>query len=194
MQDKNDDVLAFMAEMSDVKPLAQTEHVTITAQETSLAQKLKREALEREEAKLAYQLTLELQEYLDPYDLLTHKQDGIQEGVYKNLRLGKYPIENRVSLLKMSLAEARERLIQVIEKAYEKGQRVILIQHGLGLNSQPKPGKLKSYINVWLAQFPQVIAFHSAHKQHGGSGNTYVMLKKNPQQKLINREKHQKRY
>ena len=110
MQDKNDDVLALMAEMSDVKPLAQTEHVTITPQETSLAQKLKREALEREEAKLAYQLTLELQEYLDPYDLLTHKQDGIQEGVYKNLRLGKYPIENRVSLLKMSLAEAKASL------------------------------------------------------------------------------------
>jgi len=194
MQDQNDDVLAFMAEMSDVKPLAQTEHVALTPQETSLAQKLKRAALEHEEAKLAYNLTLELQEYLDPYDLLEYKQDGIQEGVYKNLRLGKYPIEHRVSLLKMNLDEARDRLIQAIESAYEKGQRVILLQHGLGLNSQPKPGKLKSFINTWLTQFSQVIAYHSAHKQHGGSGNTYVMLKKNPQQKLINREKHKKRF
>ena len=68
------------------------------------------------------------------------------------------------------------------------------IQHGIGINSKPIPAKLKSYINLWLPTLPQVIACHSAHKSHGGLASTYVMMKKNPQQKLINREKHAKRF
>ncbi|MET1219647.1 MAG: DNA endonuclease SmrA [Glaciecola sp.] len=184
----------FWAEMADVKPLSGSDSVVLKPQQNSLAATLKRQALESESRHTFHGLSLELTDYLDPYDLLSYKQNGIQEGVFKNLRTGKYPIEQRISLQKLALEEARRVLIDAFEKSFAQGVRVVLIQHGIGLNSQPKPAKMKSYVNAWLPNLPMVIAFHSAQKQHGGSGSTYVLLKKNSEQKLINREKHQRRF
>jgi DNA-nicking Smr family endonuclease len=53
---------------------------------------------------------------------------------------------------------------------------------------------MKSYVNQWLREMKMVIAFHTALKQHGGLGAVYVLLKKHPNQKQINREQHQKRF
>ena len=50
----------------------------------------------------------------------------------------------------------------------------------------------KSYVNHWLRELDEVIAYHTAQPMHGGFGATYVLLKKHPQQKLINREKNKK--
>ncbi|TMO58770.1 Smr/MutS family protein, partial [Pseudoalteromonas aurantia] len=52
---------------------------------------------------------------------------------------------------------------------------------------------LKSYTNKWLQEMPQVLAFHSALKCHGGSGSTYVLLRKSDEKKQENRERHAKR-
>lgn len=190
-----DDIAAFLAEMSDVIPMSQADKVTIKQEDPlELAKQLKRQALEKESNPLKCGLTLELTHPMDPYDVIQHKQDGIQDGVYKNLRLGKYPIETRLNLTQMSIEQARDALLEGIETSFKHGVRVMLIQHGLGLKSKPFPAKMKSYLNVWLPTLPQVIACHSAHKSHGGLASTYVLMKKNPQQKLINREKHAKRY
>ncbi|GAC29679.1 hypothetical protein GPAL_2828 [Glaciecola pallidula DSM 14239 = ACAM 615] len=37
-----------------------------------------------------------------------------------------------------------------------------------GLNSEPIPAFLKSYVNQWLRKIDMVIAFHTALKQSGG--------------------------
>lgn len=190
-----DDLAAFFAEMSDVAPLPEADKVAIKQHDPfAQAKQLKRNALEKEASPQKYGLSLEISHPIDPYDVISYKQDGIQEGVFKNLRLGKYPIETRLNLTQMSIEQARDALIESIETSFNHGVRVMIIQHGIGLKSKPIPAKLKSYINLWLPTLPQVIAFHSAHKSHGGLASTYVMMKKNPQQKLINREKHAKRF
>lgn len=190
-----DDLEAFFAEMSDVAPISKPDTVEIKQRDPlGEAKRLKRTALEKETDPLKCELTLEMTQPLDPYDVISHKQDGIQDGVYKNLRLGKYPIESRLNLTQMSIEQARDMLVESVATNFKQGVRVMLIQHGLGLKSKPMPGKLKSYLNIWLPRLPQVIACHSAHKSHGGLASTYVLMKKNPQQKLINREKHAKRF
>ncbi len=192
--DDTDDVTAFMQEMSDVVPIQHDDKVAIKYSDPlDLAKKLKREAVEREEYYNKYGLSLTLDRPLHPYDRISYKQDGIQSGVFKNLRLGKYPIESRVNLTQMTLEEAKNTLAEAIELNFMRGIRVMLVQHGLGLNSQPIPSKLKSYVNMWLPTIPHVIACHSAHQAHGGLSATYVLMKKNPHQKMINREKHAKR-
>jgi DNA-nicking Smr family endonuclease len=70
---------------------------------------------------------------------------------------------------------------------------VVVIRHGIGIKNKTKPGILKNYVNKWLQELPAVLAFHSALKYQGGSGVTYVMLKKSDEKKHENRENHSKR-
>lgn len=184
---------SFFEEMSDVKPLAQTDKVALTNKKTeTLAQRLKREALSAEIEKDDNGLTVERVEPIDPYDFIEYKQDGVQQGVYKNLRLAKYQIDVTLNITHMKFDDARLNLYKTIKDCHERGIRTLLVQHGLGLNSKPFPAFLKSYVNQWLRQIDMVIAFHTAQKQHGGLASVYVLLKKHPNQKLINREKNRR--
>jgi hypothetical protein len=42
---------------------------------------------------------------------------------------------------------------------------------------------------MWLPEFPQILAFHSAQGQHGGTGSVYIMLRKSDREKKENRER-----
>lgn len=183
----------FSAIMADVKPLKQDERVLLKAKDKT-DRSHKRQAIEAEEQQHPFGLSISHCQFVPPLDPISFKQDGIQDGVYKNLRLGKYPLEGRINLTKMPLEQAREVFCQELEKAHKRGLRVVVIAHGLGLQNKPQPAVLKSFINQWLQQHPYVIAFHSALKVHGGMGACYVLLKKNPEQKQLNREKHQHRF
>lgn len=184
---------SFLAEMADVKPMQSQNTVTLKNRNIeTLAQKLKRRALEKEIENDDNGLSVDKVNPVDPHEFLSYKQDGVQEGVFKNLRLGKYQIDTHLMLNHLKFDEARQTLYQTLKDCHEKGIRTVLIQHGLGLNSKPFPAFLKSYVNQWLQQIDIVIAYHSALKQHGGLGSVYVLLKKHPNQKLINRERNRK--
>lgn len=127
---------------------------------------------------------------LGPNDLLEYKRDGIQHGVYKNLRLGKYSIEARLDLHHHSVEEARKEVFRFVRDCMQYGLRTVLIAHGKGERNPEKFAVLKSYLNKWLPDLPEVMAFHSALKQHGGTGAVYVLLRKNEEDKQLNRERH----
>lgn len=189
----SNDLDSFLAEMADVKPIETTNTVALNSKnKETLAQKLKRRALEKEIQQDDNGLSVDKVDPVDPHDFLSYKQDGVQEGVFKNLRLGKYQIDTHLMLNHLKFDEARQTLYQTLNDCHERGVRTVLIQHGIGLNSKPFPAFLKSYVNQWLKQIDIVIAYHSALKQHGGLGSVYVLLKKHPNQKLINRERNRK--
>lgn len=184
----------FLEAMQDVTPLKQDDKVLLHSEAApTLAQQLKRQALEQWQLEDGNYLSIEKVDPLDPEDFLIYKKDGVQEGVFKKLRLGQYQVDEVLHLQQMGPEQARGRLFETLQAAYQRGLRVLLIQHGLGRNSKPFPALIKSYVNQWLRQIPQVLAFHSALRCHGGLGATYVLLRKNPQQKLANRELHRKR-
>ena len=187
--------MSFFEEMQDVKPLAASNKAQLNSKgQETLAQRLKREALEKKVALDDNGLSVEYVEPVDPHDFISYKQDGIQEGVYKNLRLGKYDIDSRLVLKHLHFDDARLTIYNTLQECHERGIRCVLIDHGIGLHSKPFPAFMKSYVNQWLREMNMVIAFHTALKQHGGLGAVYVLLKNHPNQKLINREQHQKRH
>jgi len=49
--------------------------------------------------------------------------------------------------------------------------------------------RIKSFVNHWLRQLLQVLAFHSTQQQHGGVGAVYVLIQKSESSKLSAREK-----
>lgn len=194
MSESPNDELSFFEQMQDVTPLGSVNKVDIDSKHAeTLSQRLKREALEKQVALDDNGLSVQSVNPVDPYDFITYKQDGVQEGVYKKLRLGKYQIDSRLSLRNMKFDDARLNLFNTIMDCHKQGIRTLLVDHGLGINSKPFPAFMKSYVNQWLQEIEAVIAFHTALKQHGGIGSVYVLLKKSPNQKQINREIHQKR-
>ncbi|MGQ8366316.1 DNA endonuclease SmrA [Glaciecola sp. 1036] len=186
--------LSFFEEMSDVTPLKPVNtRYTNSPSKPSLAQTLKKQAIEKQIALDDNGLSIEYVQPVDPLDFIAYKKDGVQEGVYKNLRLGKYQIDARLVIKHLNFEDARLTIYQNIQECYARGVRTLLIDHGMGKQSKPFPGFMKSYVNQWLKEIEPVIAYHTALKHHGGLGAVYVLLKKHPTQKLTNRERHQKR-
>ena len=190
---ERDELDSFFAEMQDVKPIPSNDKAQLHDPAAALAEKQKRASLQASiRDKLKNPLSMEGVKPVPPDDFIQFQQPGIQDGVFKKLRLGKYPLEIILSLAGKALDESRDLLYQNVRSGHEKGVRALLIKHGRGENSKPYPALKKSYVNHWLRELEEVIAFHTAQPMHGGFGATYVLLKKHPQQKLINREKNRR--
>ena len=125
---------------------------------------------------------------VDPYDLLEFARPGVQHGVYKNLRQGKYEVQSRLDLHRHTVEQARVALWDFVEGCQKHGVRCALVTHGKG-EGREQPARLKSCVNHWLRQIDNVLAFHSAQKQHGGVGSTYILIKKNSLARLSTSEK-----
>ncbi len=131
-------------------------------------------------------------EKVDPMALLSFQRPGVQNGVFRNLRLGKYTIDARLDLHTLTVDAARKLVYQFIQDCIANNVRTALITHGKG-EGRAQPALLKSCVAYWLPQMDEVLAFHTAQKQHGSYGATYVLLKKSEDTKRRNREQHQSR-
>lgn len=138
-------------------------------------------------------LTLEPLPWLHPLDPVSWCKDGVQAGVFRNVRLGNYPIEARLDLARRPPAQARVALQQCISDCNQAGIRLVLIHIGRGGSETSLANQLKTYLAHWLPQFQDVQAFHSAQPQHGGYGALYLLLRKNVAQRQANWEEHQKK-
>lgn len=183
----------FLKELEDVKPIKQTDTVATCQQKNTLAQQLKRQAIESAHNLTNNYLSVEKVEPVDPYDHISFKLDGVQQGVFKNLRMGKYKIDFVLNLQQKKFEQARASLFTKIIESHKKGERTLLIKHGLGLHNKPFPALIKSYLHQWLQQMPEVIAYHTAMPYHGGNSAVYVLLKKNQHDKANNRELHRRK-
>jgi DNA-nicking Smr family endonuclease len=124
------------------------------------------------------------------HDEIGFMRPGVQTGVYRKLRLGKYPIEARLDLHRMKVTQARQEVFSFLQECLRHNVRTVLILHGKGESNPDGRGVLKAYVNKWLKDLPEVMAYHSAQKQHGGSGAVYVLVRKSEEAKRENREQH----
>ncbi|HTO58362.1 MAG TPA: DNA endonuclease SmrA [Pseudomonadales bacterium] len=188
----DDDDELFREAMVDVARLKVAAKPTKPRGEPTLTQLARREsaASERRESVDPNYLTLGEVKLLKPHDLVSWKKDGVQEGVFKKLRLGKYPVDGRLDLHRKTVKESRVALFEFVQMALAKGWRCVLVNHGRGEKS-PTPARIKSYAIAWLAQIPEVLAYHHPEKrQLGGGGVVLVLLRKSAAQREENRERH----
>lgn len=193
MSEPKSDAELFAEEMAGVTPLpadgrALTRDGSGEPTPAQLARRRAAEALEQDRNPL----TLGEVTAVAPFDLLAWKNAGVQEGVYRKLRLGRYPMQATLDLHRMTVREARDALFQFITEAVALDLRSVLVTHGRGERSAT-PGRLKSYVARWLTDMPEVLAFHSAQRQHGGYGATYVLLRKSAEKRNDNRERFSRR-
>lgn len=183
----------FLQHMKGVKPIKVEPTVPLASPHVDKTNVEKiRQAATAELAKDRNFLSGEYIEPVDPLAVLEFKRDGVQTGVFRNLRLGKYQIDARLDLHHMTIDQARAAVYQFIKDCMNHDIRCALITHGKG-EGRSLPAQLKSCLNHWLPQFDQVLAFHSAQKHHGWVGATYVLLRKSEKKKLETWELHNKK-
>ncbi|EEX36600.1 DNA endonuclease SmrA [Vibrio metschnikovii] len=188
----NDDLELFQQMMDDVKPLAHDVAQLNKPHTITEAQLAKRQAAITLSTQEPDYLSIDCAAMLKPDDIIEYKKAGIQDGVYKKLRLGKYPLQARLDLHRKTLKQARDEVIHFIAQCIKMDLRTVLIVHGRGERSTPQ-ALMKSFVASWLTQIDEVQCAHSAQRFHGGSGAVYLLLKKSKNQKSENRERHQKR-
>lgn len=189
----DDEEFLFEQEMADVKPL-KTESRAKLRRDSGTDESLQ----QRRAAAVAEQgdpnpLTREGIEALDPWYLLEFKRPGVQNGVYRKLKQGRYESEARLNLHRMGVQRARVELFEFIQQALSLGLRTVLVIHGKGENSggreREQASIIKGCVDKWLRELDPVLAFHSAKTRHGGTGAVYVLLRKGNDAKKANRER-----
>ncbi|MCH8532832.1 MAG: DNA endonuclease SmrA [Saccharospirillum sp.] len=191
MQD-DDDLELFRQEMEGVRRIKVKPRVAVkkpTVPEPALLHR--RQMAVQVKQKDANHLTEEIIDLVHPLDILDYRTDGVSHGVFRKLKRGQYPIDARLDLHRKSMQEARDEVYGFVADCLRYDVRSAMILHGKGERGQPQ-AFLKSCVNTWLKQIPDVLAFHSAQKHHGGVGALYVLLRKSDAQKSENRERFMK--
>lgn len=188
----SDDLDDFMKEMGDVAPLKNQNKASIKkVNEVTLGTLARKQAATAEKALNNNFLTSEADyiEFVLPHDPLSYKKDGVQEGVFKKLRQGKYSIDARLDLHRHTVEQARQAVFEFVADCMRYDIRTAMIVHGKGEREEPR-ALLKSYTYKWLKEIQDVLAFHSAQRQHGGVGAVYILFKKSEQEKQANKLAH----
>ena len=190
--DDTDDQL-FHSEMQGVRRQQVEPRVAVNRSPVSgVAAAARRESAVRDLARDTNFLTLSDIELLDPWYPLEFRRAGVQLGVFRKLKQGKYEMEARLDLHRLTVEQARQELFAFIREALNYELRNVMVVPGRGTHSQAPEAILKSHVNKWLPEFDEVQAFCSAQPMHGGTGAVYVMLRKGEREKQKNREQLQK--
>lgn len=173
----DDDIDLFRSAMGDVKPIKNEQKVRLkTKTEDGSVLQARREAAQSVGEQSADGLTVDYVQQVEAQAVLSFMRPGIQHSLFKKLKQGLLPMEARVDLHGMTVEQARTTVLEFIRDCYQHEVRFALITHGKG-EGRTQPAILKSCINTWLPQLPDVLAFHSAQGQHGGLGATYVLIR-----------------
>ncbi|WP_083539560.1 DNA endonuclease SmrA [Enterovibrio coralii] len=186
----NNEFDLFREMMSDVAPIKHdTVDTTAQAHKPTEAQLARQEAAQSLSEGDPEYLSLDYAKMLKPDDIVAFKRSGVQDGVFRKLRLGKYDAHARLDLHKFTLKDARDEILKFLKQCQKMDIRTVVIVHGKGERSNP-PAMMKSYVCQWLEQITDVQCFHSAQRHQGGTGAVYVLLKKSQEKKLETRERH----
>jgi DNA-nicking Smr family endonuclease len=106
---------------------------------------------------------------------------GFSRKLMKKLKRGELPVQDYVDLHGLTRQEAETTVRDFVYRSYRNGFRCVLIVHGRGLNSPDSFPVLKEGLPLWLGRGKAgklVLAFSTARPYDGGTGATYVLLRK----------------
>ncbi len=175
---------------SGVIPLQADKRVVLNAlnKDVKTLEHRRREA-QSQDAAVVDPLSTQAVDMVEPLALLSYQRPGVQRGVLRNLRLGKYRIDAQLDLHQKTVERARQEIHQFVVDCVNHNVRFAIVTHGKG-EGREQPALLKSCVAYWLPQMDNVLAFHTAQQRHGGYGATYILLRKSEAKKQELREKY----
>ena len=113
---------------------------------------------------------------LQPEQTQLYQHSPLSLATLKRLRQGKLCNGESLDLHALTATEAITRVRHWINHNHTTGKRCLLLIHGKGRHSRHGQPKLKSELDHWLRQQPEVLAFCSARQSDGGTGALYLLL------------------
>jgi len=110
-------------------------------------------------------------------DADSYLRPGLPRGVLRDLRRGRWSIQNHTDLHGLNRHEAHEEVSRVIAESHSAGKRCIRIVHGRGYGSPGREGILRQLVKGWLARRKDVLAFCHAPAADGGQGALWILLR-----------------
>lgn len=115
--------------------------------------------------------------HLEGGDELTYLCNGVPRTVLRDLRRGRWVVQDEVDLHGCNRDEARELLAACMAQWRKKGARCVRVVHGKGKGSPGRDPVLKKLVAGWLMNYEDVIAYCQARLAEGGAGALIVLLK-----------------
>lgn len=105
---------------------------------------------------------------------------GLARNVLRDLRRGRWSIQNHTDLHGLNRHEAHEEVARFLAESIAEGKRCIRIVHGRGHGSPGREGILRHLVKGWLSRRKDVLAFCHAPPSDGGEGALWVLLNAAP--------------
>ena len=176
---EDDDLALFREQMRGVKPITHDRADTGKPKaDPTRVQRLRQAATVREQTLTVDGLSDQFVIDVGAEDELFWSANGVQEGQMRRLKAGQIAFEGSHDLHGMSVEKARETLWEFLAEAARREIRCVRVTHGKAARTDGKRPLIKSHVNTWLRQHPQVLGFTSCLPKHGGTGAVYLLLKR----------------
>ncbi|UYZ82997.1 Smr/MutS family protein [Entomomonas sp. E2T0] len=177
---KDDDISLFRAEMKGVKPIKYDKADISKKTKDKLQIKTLKENAANTLTKeniidgLSDQFVIDV----EPEEFLYWANNGVQESQMRRLKAGQIPFAGSIDLHGLTVDQSRKLLWEFLDEATKLEIRCVRVTHGKALRKDKSKPIIKSYINTWLRQHPQILGFCSCQPKHGGTGAVYIILKR----------------
>ncbi len=118
--------------------------------------------------------------FKDATDRSTGFAPGLPGAELRRLKRGQIAPRRSIDLHGLRAREARDSCLDELQEAIAQGERCVRVVHGRGRGSKDEP-VLRSQLPDWLADSSlagAVLAFCPAQPADGGSGASYVLLRR----------------
>ncbi|OAN18569.1 hypothetical protein A3K86_06690 [Photobacterium jeanii] len=112
----------------------------------------------------------EFEPHLNENGPMQYARTGVSKYEVKKLRRGVYVPDMYLDMHGMTQQEAKRELAAMIAACIKEKVACACVMHGIGKHI------LKAKAPMWLAQHPDVMAFHQAPLEFGGDGALLVLL------------------
>lgn len=164
----------FAQAMAGVRPLLDTRtHHEPPRPAAVPRQRLRDEAVVLDESLHPAPLDLQLEGGDEPSFL----RPGLAHNILRDLRRGRWVVEDHLDLHGATRDEARQLLGEFLALALRRRLRCLRIVHGKGLGSPGREPVLKGLVKGWLMQHKDVLAICQTRAAEGGSGALLLLLR-----------------
>jgi DNA-nicking Smr family endonuclease len=170
------DADVFLAAVADARPLKPSNRVHLPPPAPP-PRPIQREADERAALHEAMHAPIGLQDRLEGGDEPNYLRNGLSTAVLRDLRRGRWVVQDEIDLHGLNREEARQLLAAFLAEALHNGVRCIRVVHGKGLRSPGRQSILRQLVRGWLAQKEEVLAYCQARPQDGGEGALIALLR-----------------
>ncbi|HMV53548.1 MAG TPA: Smr/MutS family protein [Rhodocyclaceae bacterium] len=116
---------------------------------------------------------------LEGGDEPNYLREGLPRSVLRDLRRGRWVVQDQIDLHGATRTVARELLAGFLAHALRRDLRCLRVIHGKGLGSPGREPVLKGLVRSWLIARQEVLAYCQARSHDGGAGALIVLLRGN---------------